>query len=370
MQGRLPALDGLRTFAVLAVFVFHSATLVARGGAIGVDIFFVLSGFVITLLLLREYEKQGRISLGRFYIMRLARLWPALLLVCAVVICIAVILPNGSLGGEIFPSLRAALYTTNIFRAIAAPDYNDYSSMAHTWSLAVEEQFYLVWPLVFILLMKMMTLRRAATTTLCLALLPVILRFAIWDDGAGKNHIYNGVDTRADQLLVGCGLAMLLASLPPASEALIRVSRIFRVGIWPALGLLLLVCVAFPISRITGTVAGAYWTVGTLIVAAAAGLLIAGLATNSEHPLARFLSVRWIAWTGANLSYGIYLWHYPVLALMPDSIRASIRFPIALILTVGAAYLSYRFVEMPVRKFARARFGNVTVPTTPSRPIK
>ncbi len=153
LSGRKHALDGLRTVAVAAVFLFHTVTEFAPGGSMGVDVFFTLSGFVITLLIMKEYQATGRLRLGVFYAKRLARLWPALLIVCAFVAAVALLFPESGLGGQEAYAIPAAAYVMNLARAglIGTPITG--GALAPTWTLAVEEQFYLVWPLLLLLIL-------------------------------------------------------------------------------------------------------------------------------------------------------------------------------------------------------------------------
>ncbi|WP_052295513.1 acyltransferase family protein [Paenarthrobacter aurescens] len=201
VSGRLAALDGLRTPAVLAVFLYHSASGLMPGGWSGVDTFFALSGFVITLLLVKEYAASSRIRLGRFYIQRLARLWPALLVVCVPVALVAVLLPSSGWGGQGSNAVQGAMYLMNIFRSGLLGVDTAGGALGHTWTLAVEEQFYLVWPLLLILMLHLFSIRTITIVAALLALAAVVERVIMVTAGVGLNRLYNGPDTRADQLI-------------------------------------------------------------------------------------------------------------------------------------------------------------------------
>lgn len=353
---RVPALDGLRTLAVLLVFTFHARPDWAKGGNIGVDIFFTISGFVITLLLLPEVRRTGRVVLRWFYLGRLARLWPALLVLSIIVLVASATAPGLFLAGAETRSVIAAVsYVMNFARGLHVGGIPDSTALGHTWSLAVEEQFYLVWPLVLVLLIRLGGLRRATVATFALALLPTVVRLLVWQGGTGVNRIYNLPDTRADQLLIGCGLAMLYSSSTPRIE---KLGRVLYFAIWPAI--LCLACFALFVDQeafLSGVVGTINWTVGLLLLAIVAGILIAGLAWNPNHHLSRLLGSKWIAWPGRTLSYGFYLWHFPVLLVMiPLGVEPIPRIVGGFLLTLIVSLISSRYIEMPIRhRFARAR---------------
>ncbi|NUP59061.1 MAG: acyltransferase, partial [Pseudarthrobacter sp.] len=213
ISGRKHALDGLRTVAVAGVFLFHTATDLVPGGSIGVDVFFTLSGFVITLLIMKERLATGRLNLGIFYAKRLARLWPALLVLCAVILAVGLVFPASGWGGQAGFILPAAAYVMNLAHIGAFGQSIQGETLGPTWTLAVEEQFYLVWPVLLLAMLQFWKIRTAAFTTLALAAAFLLERFALVMSGAPLNRLYNGPDTRADELLIGCALALLFTAL-------------------------------------------------------------------------------------------------------------------------------------------------------------
>ena len=355
LSSRLFALDGLRVFAVIAVFTFHAYSDRMLGGEVGVDVFFVLSGFVITLLLLREWTATRRIRFGRFYVLRLARLWPALLAMCAAVAVIAIFRHDLLYRNGATDALWGALYVENIVRAATPTDGLTASPIGHTWTLGVEEQFYLLWPLLLVILLRWFSLRKATIITAALAVVPLGLRIAFWHAGAGANRVSNSLDTRADQLLFGCVLALVLVGWPTLAMWFQRISRF---AMWPALAALVWIALFFPARTMTGTLLGYHDRYGFVVTGLLAATVICGLATNASSLLTRGLSVRWLRWPGRNLSYGFYLWHYPVLGMIPalggpQSVRVAVAFAITTLL----ALLSWRFIERPVRQWAQDRLS-------------
>ena len=360
LPGRVDSLDGLRTIAVLMVFGYHATSGYFLGGSIGVDIFFGISGFVITLLLMREYGSSGRIRWGRFTLERLTRLWPALLLVCGAVAVGSLIIPAGAAYAR--DALVSALYSMNFWRAFVTD--NGSSPLGHTWSLAVEEQFYLIWPLLFLLVMRVFRARMRVVAVLVLAVIPVVLRLLLWNDGAGLARVYNVADTRADQLLVGCALALALGV---SARLTAMIGTISRFLLWPALVALVAVALFEPVRSLTPDLAALHYTVGYSITAVLTGVVVVGLATNGGGILARLLGARWLSWPGRNLSYGVYLWHYPLLVLPIPFPNAVVRVVVVFVLTVGLAYLSYRFVETPLRRRVHRMLDDR--PRSPAEPV-
>ena len=227
-----PALDGVRAFAVLAVIGYHADVHSLRGGFLGVDVFFVLSGYLITALLLAEHGDAGRIDVRAFYARRARRLFPALLLVLLGVAAYSGFVAfSGDRGAIRADALASLLYVQNwhlvwsgasYFTAFAAP-----SPLRHLWSLAIEEQFYLVWPLALIALLRVARSSRRVlgAAIVAAALASALLMSAMYHAGSDPSRVYYGTDTRAQELLVGALLAVLLSRSPRVPAAIARSSR-------------------------------------------------------------------------------------------------------------------------------------------------
>ncbi|WP_255771708.1 acyltransferase family protein [Pseudarthrobacter sulfonivorans] len=362
ISGRKHALDGLRTIAVIGVFLFHTVTDLVPGGSIGVDVFFTLSGFVITLLIMKEYRATGRLKLGVFYAKRLARLWPALLAVCAVVVFVGLIFPLSGWGGQEANAIPAAGYVMNLANYGVFGYSTGGNALSPTWTLAVEEQFYLVWPLLLLVMLRFWKVRTVTWLTAVLAAGFLVSRFLLVSGGAPLARLYNGPDTRADQLLLGCTLALLFTSVKPGS----RVHASLQTGaLWagPLAGLALVAAVfALKEPNEAGTWFNVFWTFGPSVLALLAGVVIGSLVLRPAGLASRILSHPWLANPGRDLSYAAYLWHLPIyLLLIPLVPSLWLRVPLAAAVTVLMAYLSFRFVERPIRRWASKKLDPAVV---------
>ncbi len=307
--GYRPGLDGLRAIGIVTVLVFHVGALAREktlgGGFLGVQVFFVISGFLITALLVEEHERNSRISLGKFYARRALRLFPALLAVIAAAVIYASFAPRNQLHETAREALAAIFYWDNWFHAL---DVGNPTILLHTWSLSIEEQFYLVWPLVLIgayLLTRSQSRRE---------LLPLGLAAAAAIARAGVSlahpqsfqRLYFGTDTRADALLIGCTLALLWArGLPRRLEDVLTWLAIPAVA-----GLALLMWFA--------TVPGrSLYVYGLLACSLASAVLIGNVVTGRPATLVRALEQPAAVFVG-KISYGLYLWHYLVFWIVRD----------------------------------------------------
>ena len=312
LDRRWPGLDGLRGCAVAAVVLYHLD--LVQGGFQGVDVFFVLSGFLITRLVVAEYERTGRVALGRFYLRRSLRLYPALIVVSA--FCVAVALAaRRSLADTLHDAGVSVLYVANLFPLPSG-------LLDHTWTLALEEQFYLVWPPLLLLCLRgRSTWRWLPAGSLVIVVLALDL--AAGRDGALHSYV------RAMGLPLGCALAL---ARPWA------VTRLARFGAPAAVGLLLAVLLPLPAALTTGWPA----SIGAFLAVPVVALL-------TLRPVALFT---WqpLRWLGLR-SYGLYLWHFPLLALArhhaPEAIPLSARLVAGLLASLIAAELSVRLVERP-----------------------
>jgi peptidoglycan/LPS O-acetylase OafA/YrhL len=358
----MPGLDGLRAIAVLAVIAYHLGFGWAPGGLLGVGVFFTLSGYLITDLLLAQVARRGGIRLGKFWLARARRLLPALFLMLIVVVAWVTLL-----GPRQPPEFRdavaaAALYFSNwwlIFEQVSYfADFGPAAPLNHLWSLGVEEQFYIVWPLLLLLGIRFVRetplpsgIRpRLAGVTAGLALASAIAMAVLYEPSLDPSRVYYGTDTRAGELLIGAALAMVW----PSRRLQSNVTAGAR---WTldGLGVAGLVVIALMIWG-TGQFDPFLYRGGFLVLALATALVVAALA----HPACRLGAVLgWGAmrWIGVR-SYGIYLWLFPIVALTtPAGERGEslLRDALQVAAIFAVAALSWRYVEEPIRHGALGR---------------
>jgi peptidoglycan/LPS O-acetylase OafA/YrhL len=365
VRDRLPALDGLRAVAVAAVLAFHGGVPGVGGGLLGVDLFLVVSGFLITSLLLAERDRRGTISLAGFWARRARRLLPALLITLSAVAVASrwiQIVPAAQLRGD----LLAALYYGSNWHYVAAGQsyfgaFGAESPLLHLWSLAVEEQFYVVWPLVAVVVLRWWG--RRGLGSLAAVGVAASAGWTAWlfRDGAGISRLYYGTDTRAQALLIGCLLACLIIRRPVTTER-------HRAGLgWAGVaggGYLI-----WAFHAVTGT-DGFLYQGGFLLVAVAGAAVIAAVTAPASGPAAvmvRLLSPAPLRYLG-RISYGLYLYHWP-LFLVLDQARTGLSgtglLGLRLACTLACAVVSFHLVEEPVRtgswRTGWARWRQVTV---------
>jgi len=316
-----PAFDGLRAVAIIFVFLDHAWESTFPGAWAGVDIFFVLSGYLITTLLANELSATGKIDYRNFYIRRILRLWPAFAVFLLVVV-LKISMSEGPKTGSFEAVAVSAVYLMNWSRAFV---WWDQYKLGHTWSLAMEEQFYLLWPALLALIFA----RRAICYILALIIVMITWRCFLALNGADPERTYNGFDTHGDAILIGCLLALLVRRNP---DPPIKLSKMWLV----ASGGLLAILFLLPHRTVFAQ------TAGLSIAALLTAMMIAGL--RLESPLKSLLSIRPLVYTG-KISYGFYLWHYPiVLGLSQYGIMGKMA---ALMLSFGLASASYHWIELP-----------------------
>ncbi len=357
---RMPGLDGVRAIAVLAVLVFHANESWLPGGFLGVDVFFTLSGFLITSLLLTEVEAAGGIHLGRFYQRRAKRLVPALVLVLVATSLLAMTVAQDAAARVREDILASAFYVTNWWYVLHGTSYFEATGrpplLQHLWSLAVEEQFYLAWPLLVYGLWRLGRVRAVRIGAVVGALGSTALmgwiavRHGI-PGATDSGRVYFGTDTHAMTLLVGAALATfwkqggVISALTPKGLQVIS-----RAGLLALATLAALFWFVDPLSP--GLYRG-----GFLVVAVVTAVVVASAAVSGTT-FARGLARQPLRWIG-DRSYGIYLWHWPIfMVLRPGVDLAAQGWTVQVArfgLTFLVAELSYRFVEMPVRRGAVGR---------------
>ncbi len=363
LLSHLTGLDGLRAIAVLAVLAYHAGFDPAQGGFLGVEIFFVISGYLITALLLAEHRRSGRIDPIRFWFRRARRLLPALFFLLVATLAVAVVAVPEEIGRLRTDALAAVAYVTNwhliagdrsYFETVGRP-----SLFMHLWSLAIEEQFYLLWPLALGVLL-ICGRRAALMLTLAGAIASAVWMAVLFNPGTDPSRLYYGTDTRLTGLLLGAALAFVwvpVVTAGPIGSAIPRLWTSRRVGrLVDGIGMLGLVGLA---GFIVGADAFApfLYRGGLALVAVLTAAVIAA-AVHPRGRLGRLLDRGPMRWIGTR-SYGIYLWHWPVFTLTRPDLDVNLD-PIPLLivrlgLTALLAELSFRLVEAPIRRGALGR---------------
>jgi peptidoglycan/LPS O-acetylase OafA/YrhL len=346
----MPGVDGLRALAVAAVVIYHLGASWLPGGFLGVDVFLVISGYLITSLLLAEHRRTGGIELRRFWLRRARRLLPALFLMIVVVLAVMVLVHPGEVARLRGAVLASFAYVANWYFAFADVSYFEQfgrpSIFQHLWSLAVEEQFYLLWPPIIALGLVFLGRRWLLAGVLVLIAGSTALAWMLWQPFTDPSRIYYGTDTRAVGLLAGVALAFLFPAtrLGPAKRPGART-------VLDALGIVALGGLVFLMLTLGDLDEGLYRG-GFLLVGLTTAVLIAVVAHPSSR-LGRVFGVSAIVWLGVR-SYGIYLWHWPVLMLTRGNQDVPFDGPplvaLQVALTVGVAALSYHYVERPFRR--------------------
>lgn len=354
-MGYLPGLDGLRALAIIGVLLYHADIDWLPGGFLGVDVFFVISGFLITSLILEEYDRSGRIDFRRFYLGRARRLLPAVVVLLVVIGIAVLFVYQDALSAFRQDALATIFYVNNWWYVLVDQSY--FESMGrppllkHLWSLSVEEQFYLIWPVIALLLVRSggrplvrrIALLLAAASTVWMAVIAIRNGYPIEAD---PSRAYFGTDSHSMGLLVGAALATvwrpgrLSANIPRTTQAIVTATGIVALGV--VIAFYLFVGEFTPWLYRGGFLALAFFT--TVLIAAA---------THPASVLGPALGVGVLRYLGRR-SYGIYLWHWPIFMVTRPGIDVPwsepVAFAVRIALTLGIAELSYRLVEMPIRR--------------------
>src|SRR5215216_1142687 len=355
-QRYMPGLDGLRALAVLAVIAYHLELGWAQGGLLGVGVFFTLSGYLITDLLLGQRDAVGHLRLGDFWLRRARRLLPALFLMLAVVVAWVTLLDRSQLPALRGDVVAAAVYLSNwwnIFHHVSYfSRFGPPPPLDHLWSLAIEEQFYLIWPFLLWLGLRYIPGRYTqAGMTLAGAALSAAAMALIYQPGVDPTRVYEGTDTRAFGLLIGAALAMVWPSRELRADHINHRGRLLIDGA----GVVGLVVIGILIWQ-TSEYSPFLYKGGIVLLSVATVLVLTALV----HPASWLgVAVGWrpLRWLGVR-SYGIYLWHYPIIVLTAPSPqqRTSLALEVLqLVATIVVAALSWQFFEEPIRRGAMGR---------------
>jgi len=340
----------VRALAVLAVMGFHEGASELSGGFLGVDIFFVLSGFLITDLLVTRYDTVGRLDLRDFWTRRARRLLPPLAVMLVVVTAAASVIEPAQEASLRLALLAAVTYTSNWYQILHHVSYfaafsqlTTPAPLDHLWSLAIEEQFYLLWPLILWFLLFRLNGRRSRVTVTLLAAAASALVMALqYTPGGDPSGVYYGTDTHASALLIGAALAL---AYPLASLASLPAAQTKRLD---AAGVAGLAVLAWAIGHFSGNDPAVY-PVGLILAALAAACLVAAAAGNGV--IAVITSLPPLRWVGVR-SYGMYLWHWPVIALAAalagSGPTSAWTWVIETGVTIALAAASWRFIETPI----------------------
>ncbi|HEY1740654.1 MAG TPA: acyltransferase, partial [Acidimicrobiia bacterium] len=349
-RGRIayqPPLDGIRALAVLAVIAYHLNYGWAKGGFLGVDVFFVLSGYLITTLLLREWDTDRHIDLVAFWGRRARRLFPALLLVLLAAALAAVwFTPADQLARLRGDAIAALLYVANWRFILSGQSYFDLfnapSPLRHLWSLAIEEQFYLLWPPIVYVALRARRSRRVLGLICVVGIIASAVCMAMLFHANDVSRAYYGTDSRCQTILVGCLLAVLVERRRPTARSE-RVLRAVGVGSFAVILLSFMVVNAQSSLLFHG---------GSAAFAVASAGIIAGTSLVTTGPVRRLLSITPLRGIG-KISYGLYLWHWPLIVWLTPArlgLGSASTDVVRVAATFACAIASYFLVELPIRR--------------------
>ncbi|ANX13685.1 hypothetical protein ABE41_016880 [Fictibacillus arsenicus] len=356
----ITGLDGLRAIAVLAVIAYHLNFDWAAGGLLGVTVFFVLSGYLITDLLIAEFVTTNRINFKNFWIRRARRLLPAMFTMLLVVITWVTIFEQSMLDRLEEDTVAAILYVSNwwyIFQDLSYfESFGPPSLLTHFWSLAVEEQFYILWPLLIVLVLKLKVKEGSLFSIILLgAIASAAAMTMLYEPGTDPSRVYYGTDTRVFSLLLGASLAVIWPSrkLSTSLPSEIRWKLDF-------VGLFALSFIFYMFWSSDQYQEFLYQ--GGMVAISVASLLVVAVIVHPSSKLNTWLSFKPLRWIGVR-SYGIYLWHFPVIVLTSPQWGADspslVRTAFQLFLILVLASLSWMFIENPIRKGALTKFCRV-----------
>lgn len=358
----ITGLDGIRAIAVIMVLAYHLKLALFKSGFLGVTVFFVLSGYLITGILISEVEEEGTIDLKNFWLRRIRRLVPAVMSMAVVIIFVSAVVNRIIFTKGCKDFLASVLGFNNWWQIFNKISYFEAagvpSPFTHCWSLAIETQFYLIYPLILLGIYKLVKSRgegRAnrgllfAGVTLLLALISVILMIVLFDPQQDASRVYYGTDTRAFSLLFGALLAILWEYR--------MVPRRLSASVNMVLGSVSFAVLLVMTIAINGS--SNFWYRGGQFFGTILTVLMVYAVSGRKTWLSRFLSNPVLKWMG-DRSYSIYLWHYPIILLISKGIKASWWITlIEIVLSVVLSELSYRFIETPIRHGIIGEYLNI-----------
>ena len=358
----ITGLDGIRAIAVIMVLAYHLKLALFKSGFLGVTVFFVLSGYLITGILISEVEEEGTIDLKNFWLRRIRRLVPAVMSMAVVIIFVSAVVNRIIFTKGCKDFLASVLGFNNWWQIFNKVSYFEAagvpSPFTHCWSLAIETQFYLIYPLILLRIYKLVKSREEgrakrgllfAGVTLLLALISVILMIVLFDPQQDASRVYYGTDTRAFSLLFGAILAILWEYQ--------MVPRRLSASVNMVLGSVSFAVLLVMTIAINGS--SNFWYRGGQFVGTILTVLVIYTVSGRKTWLSRFLSNPVLKWIG-DRSYSIYLWHYPIILLISKGIKASWWITlIEIVLSVVLAELSYRFIETPIRHGIIGEYLNI-----------
>ena len=358
----ITGLDGIRAIAVIMVLAYHLKLALFKSGFLGVTVFFVLSGYLITGILISEVEEEGTIDLKNFWLRRIRRLVPAVMSMAVVIIFVSAVVNRIIFTKGCKDFLASVLGFNNWWQIFNKVSYFEAagvpSPFTHCWSLAIETQFYLIYPLILLGIYKLVKSREEgrakrgllfAGVTLLLALISVILMIVLFDPQQDASRVYYGTDTRAFSLLFGALLAILWEYQ--------MVPRRLSASVNMVLGSVSFAVLLVMTIAINGS--SNFWYRGGQFFGTILTVLMVYAVSGRKTWLSRFLSNPVLKWIG-DRSYSIYLWHYPIILLISKGIKASWWITlIEIVLSVVLAELSYRFIETPIRHGIIGEYLNI-----------
>lgn len=375
----LPGLDGMRAVAVVAVMLYHANSTWLKGGFIGVEVFFVISGYLITLLLIAEHEKTGRVDMKNFWVRRFRRLLPALFVMLILLSIWTAVFERDALGQLRGDLLGGVAYISNWYQIFIGAGYsasNDFAPLRHLWSLAVEEQFYFIWPIVMVALLRKGSRKiadlsvwlfgAAVFVTVVVAVLyhsgpidadPSNTPAAYWEIGgrfiSKGDALYLSTLSRSSGLLLGAAFAMVWRPVAMMRGPLQHKARALD-GL-AVIGFAILALISWKVGFIDtfGDNSADPWLFrGGFFVAGIATLLIIAAVTHPESLTAKVLSGPTMLWIGTR-SYGLYLYHWPIYQIVRNTAGTKLKFHewvLCMVATAIVTEISYRFIETPIRK--------------------